>query len=86
MSRRPWYHSGRATGSATSLLDAGRAGEAEAAFRDDLRFVRETGWSLSGLERALRAQGKTARSHDAVAQRLREGLASTPTLPARTAG
>jgi pimeloyl-ACP methyl ester carboxylesterase len=53
----PWYHSAR-NFLGEALLKAGRAGEAERAFLEDLRFVRETGWSLEGLERALRAQGK----------------------------
>ena len=53
----PWYHSVRNL-LGEVLLDAGRAAEAEAAFRDDLRFVRETGWSLSGLQRALERQGR----------------------------
>jgi len=42
------------------LLDAGRAVAAEAAFRADLAKHRENGWALFGLEKALRAQGKTA--------------------------
>jgi len=62
-----WYHPVRNM-LGNALLEAGRAAEAEAAFREDLRFVRNTGWSLSGLERALRAQGRTADA-DAVGQR-----------------
>lgn len=53
----PWYHPTRSM-LGEALLGAGRAAEAEAAFREDLRIVRENGWSLSGLARALRAQGK----------------------------
>jgi tetratricopeptide (TPR) repeat protein len=53
----PWYHSAR-NRLGEVLLTAGRPSDAEAAFREDLWFVRENGWSLSGLERALRAQGK----------------------------
>ena len=60
----PWYHSVRNRLGAT-LLEAGRPADAAAAFRDDLRYVRETGWSLAGLERALRAAGKTAEAADA---------------------
>ena len=60
----PWYHSVR-NRLGTTLLEAGRPADAAAAFRDDLRHVRETGWSLSGLERALRAAGKTADAADA---------------------
>jgi tetratricopeptide (TPR) repeat protein len=64
----PWYHSAR-NFLGEALLEGGRAAEAEQAFRDDLRFVRETGWSLDGLERALRVQGKGGEA-DAVAKRL----------------
>ena len=55
----PWYHSARhALG--TALLAARRPADAEAAFRDDLRVYRENGWSLAGLERVLRDQGREA--------------------------
>jgi tetratricopeptide (TPR) repeat protein len=50
------------------LLSAGRAAEAEAAFRADLRRFPENGWSLDGLSRSLAAQGRTA---EAEAVRLR---------------
>jgi tetratricopeptide (TPR) repeat protein len=40
-------------------LAAGRAGEAEAVYRDDLARYPEEGWSLYGLTQALRAQNKT---------------------------
>jgi tetratricopeptide (TPR) repeat protein len=40
------------------LLDAGRSAEAERVFRDELRDHPENGWSLFGLERSLRAQGR----------------------------
>ena len=42
------------------LLEAGRAGEAETVFWEDLRRNRENGWALTGLVQALRAQGKQA--------------------------
>jgi pimeloyl-ACP methyl ester carboxylesterase/tetratricopeptide (TPR) repeat protein len=64
----PWYHSVRNV-LGEALLEAGRAADAEQAFREDLRFVRETGWSLDGLERSLRAQGKKTEA-DALAERL----------------
>jgi tetratricopeptide (TPR) repeat protein len=60
----PWYHSARNRLGETLLL-AGRPAEAAAAFRDDLRYVRETGWSLSGLERALRAAGQAGEAEEA---------------------
>lgn len=40
------------------LLAAGKAKEAEAVYREDLRRSPENGWSLQGLARALRMQGK----------------------------
>jgi predicted Zn-dependent protease len=42
------------------LLDAGRAHEAEAVYREDLRRFPENGWSLLGLAIALEKQGKSA--------------------------
>ncbi|SET14121.1 hypothetical protein SAMN05216326_11314 [Nitrosomonas marina] len=41
------------------LLEAGRAAEAEAVYREDLRRNRENGWALFGLMQSLRAQQKT---------------------------
>ncbi len=40
------------------LLQAGRPADAERAFREDLERFRDNGWSLHGLAKALRAQGK----------------------------
>ena len=42
------------------LLAAGRPGEAEIAFWEDLKRFPETGWSLFGLMNALKAQDKKA--------------------------
>ncbi|MCY2959183.1 MAG: tetratricopeptide repeat protein [Planctomycetota bacterium] len=50
------------------LLEAGRWNEAERAFREDLKLFPENGWSLFGLERALREQGR-AKEADGVAAR-----------------
>jgi tetratricopeptide (TPR) repeat protein len=50
------------------LLRAGRAADAEAVYRDDLVRYPENGWSLWGLERALRLQKKDAEA-DAVRKR-----------------
>jgi tetratricopeptide (TPR) repeat protein len=41
-----------------ALLDAGRAKEAEAVYREDLRRNPNNGWSLFGLSQALKAQKK----------------------------
>jgi len=51
------------------LLDAGRAADAEAVLRDDLRKHPANGWALAGLADALRAQGKRSEA-DAVAAEL----------------
>jgi predicted Zn-dependent protease len=40
------------------LMDAGRPDEAEVVFWEDLKRNPENGWSLFGLVRALKAQGK----------------------------
>jgi tetratricopeptide (TPR) repeat protein len=41
-----------------ALLQAGKHAEAETVFRDDLKRLPDNGWSLFGLGRALRLQGK----------------------------
>ena len=41
------------------LLAAGRAGEAEAVYWEDLKKNPGNGWSLYGLSQALKAQGRT---------------------------
>ena len=43
-----------------ALLKHGRAAEAEQVYRDDLKKWPENGWSLFGLVRALKAQGRDA--------------------------
>jgi tetratricopeptide (TPR) repeat protein len=50
------------------LLRAGRPADAETAYREDLVRYPENGWSLWGLERALRLQKKDAEA-DAVKKR-----------------
>jgi len=55
----PWYFPVRQTLGAV-LLQAGRAGDAELVYREDLRRNPGNGWSLFGLAQSLRAQGKTA--------------------------
>jgi tetratricopeptide (TPR) repeat protein len=44
------------------LLDAGRASDAEAVFREDLRRHPNNGWSLYGLAKSLEKQGKKAQA------------------------
>jgi hypothetical protein len=57
---------------------------AELAFRDDLRAYRENGWSLAGLERALRRLRRTDEA-GAIAARLNVAWrsADAPALPTR---
>ena len=43
-----------------ALLKAGRAREAEAVYREDLKEFQNNGWTLFGLAQSLRAQKKTA--------------------------
>lgn len=53
-----WYYPVRHSLGA-ALLSAGRAREAEAVYREDLRRHPRNGWALFGLAQSLRAQGKT---------------------------
>lgn len=48
-----------------ALLKAGRAGEAEAVYREDLRRNPENGWALYGLKATLESQGRQAEAQDA---------------------
>lgn len=50
------------------LLRAGRAADAEQAFREDLKRFPDNGWSLRGLELSLREQGRTAEGDKVRAQ------------------
>jgi pimeloyl-ACP methyl ester carboxylesterase/tetratricopeptide (TPR) repeat protein len=47
------------------LLEAGRAGDAELVYLEDLGRFRENGWSLFGLMQSLEAQGRVAEAADA---------------------
>ena len=63
----PWLGPARhALGGA--LLAAGRGGEAEAVFREDLRRNPANGWALYGLARSLRLQDKDAAQVEAAAR------------------
>ena len=69
----PWYYPVRQALGAV-LLEGGRAAEAEAVYREDLRRNPENGWALFGLAQSLRAQGKTSDAA-AVEERFRRALA-----------
>jgi hypothetical protein len=75
----PWYQSVRQL-LGDVLLASGRYVEAETEYRADLRWVRENGWSLAGLETSLRGQGKTAEA-DAVGARLKQAWQHADTQP-----
>src|SRR5690606_15236271 len=62
-----------------ALLEAGRAADAEEVYRVNLVQHPHNGWSLSGLEEALRAQGRNAEA-DEVHQQFREAWARADTL------
>jgi tetratricopeptide (TPR) repeat protein len=55
----PWYFPVRQSLGAI-LLQAGRARDAEAVYREDLGRNPGNGWSLFGLAQSLRAQGRTS--------------------------
>jgi tetratricopeptide (TPR) repeat protein len=57
-----WYYPVRQT-LGYELLSQGKPDEAEAVFREDLRRNPDNGWSLAGLERSLRATGKSAQAN-----------------------
>jgi tetratricopeptide (TPR) repeat protein len=48
-----------------ALLDAGRHADAERVYREDLKDHPHNGWSLLGLQQALKAQGKATTEVDA---------------------
>lgn len=77
----PYWHQPVRHALGAALLEAGRAAEAEAAYREDLERFPENGWSLFGLAASLRAQGKTAEAAevDARFQRAWEGADVTLT-------
>jgi tetratricopeptide (TPR) repeat protein len=50
------------------LLEAGRAAEAERAYREDLARFPENGWSLFGLARSLQAQNRAAEAAEVEAR------------------
>jgi len=50
------------------LLRSGRAAEAEAVYREDLRRWPMNGWSLFGLSKSLASQGKTKEASEAEAK------------------
>jgi tetratricopeptide (TPR) repeat protein len=59
-----WHHPPRQILGAV-LLEAGRAAEAEAVYREDLKRFRENGWSLFGLARSLEAQQRASEAAEA---------------------
>lgn len=69
----PWYYPVRQSLGAV-LLEMGRAEEAEKVYRRDIEINAENGWSLFGLAKSLRSQGKNDLAAD-VEKRLRRAWA-----------
>jgi tetratricopeptide (TPR) repeat protein len=65
------------------LLQAGQPAEAERVFREDLQRFPRNGWSLRGLEQALRVAGRSADA-DAAAAQFREVWATADVPPPGT--
>jgi tetratricopeptide (TPR) repeat protein len=65
------------------LLRAGKPGEAEQVYREDLDRYPENGWSLFGLRDALKAQGKQAEA-DRVSARFEKAWARADVTPSAT--
>ena len=63
----PYWHQPVSHLLGAALMQAGRAGEAEAVYRDSLQHYRNDGWVLYGLALALKAQGKHAEANEAQA-------------------
>ena len=68
------------------LLGAGRATEAEAAFRADLADQPGSGWALRGLHAALQRQGKSAQAAAVLEQLQRAWRTADPALWPASAG
>jgi tetratricopeptide (TPR) repeat protein len=75
----PWYQPVRHRLGAV-LLRAGRAGDAEAVYREDLRHNPDNGWALTGLVAALRAQGRRDEATAVDGRRLRAWARADVTL------
>jgi tetratricopeptide (TPR) repeat protein len=54
----PYWHQPTSHILGAALLQANQPAEAEAVYRDSLKFYRIDGWALHGLAEALKAQGK----------------------------
>ncbi len=65
----PGWHAPARHALGAVLLDAGRAADAEAVYREELRRNPVNGWSLTGLALALAAQGKAAEAATVQKQR-----------------
>jgi tetratricopeptide (TPR) repeat protein len=61
----PWWHQPVSHLLGAALLEAGRAQEAEAVYRESLKGYRRDGWALAGLVRALSDQGKASEAEAA---------------------
>ena len=60
----PYWHYPIRHSLGAALLASGRAAEAEAVYREDLKRFPENGWALFGLRQALVAQGRSAEASE----------------------
>jgi tetratricopeptide (TPR) repeat protein len=65
----PAWHAPVRQSLGAALLSAGRAKDAETAYREELRRNPANGWSLKGLAASLAAQGRTAEAASVEADR-----------------
>jgi predicted Zn-dependent protease len=64
----PGWHVPARLALGSALLEAGKPGEAEATFREELRRNPANGWSLRGLVQAIEAQQRDASAERAQLQ------------------
>jgi len=83
-SEPPMLGAGALLALADTQLALGRAADAEATYRDDLKVRPDSGWALSGLARALATQGKAAEAAEARARAERAWAQADAGLKARS--
>jgi tetratricopeptide (TPR) repeat protein len=60
----PYWYLPQRQSLGAALLELGQHVEAEKVYREDLKRNPSNGWSLKGLEKSIRAQGKTAQADE----------------------
>jgi tetratricopeptide (TPR) repeat protein len=80
----PLWHESTRVHLGAALIAAGRAGEAEAVYREDLKHNRDSGWAWRGLAQSLKAQGKKKQAAEAEAKQRKAWQYADLTLTAST--